>query len=161
MCGNRDHKKITCSFTTTKISKIPKNFKPTLKIHSNNISSSQSNLSKTMSNTDPPKPPKPVQLSLNEHTPQQGLLQMDNQKKEDSLKSAAGKSLKKLSKKQQYEMFGIREKDHKMKDALAYVILISYLLLWNYFFVTFRRRFLKKRLRDAFLERMLKILIWR
>ena len=54
---------------------------------------------------------------------------MDNQKKEDSLKSAAGKSLKKLSKKQQYEMFGIREKDHKMKDALAYVILISYLLL--------------------------------
>ena len=47
---------------------------------------------------------------------------MQKKKEKDSLKAAAGKSLKKLSKKQQYEMFGIREKDHKMKDALAYVL---------------------------------------
>ena len=117
-----------------------------------------------MSNTDPPKPPKPIQLSLNEHTPQQGLLQMQKKKEKDSLKAAAGKSLKKLSKKQQYEMFGIREKDHKMKDALAYVLLFeSSSLVLNFmkilrrigFRKTLTRRFLRERER----ERMLKILI--
>ena len=46
----------------------------------------------------------------------------DVKKKDESLRTATGKSLNKLSTKQQWEIFGIREKDHKMKQALKYVL---------------------------------------
>ena len=62
---------------------------------------------------------------------------------------AAGKSLKKLSKKQQYEMFGIRDRDHKMKEALKYVLSsISTLCPIK----NKKKRDIRKTLRDALRE---------
>jgi hypothetical protein len=40
---------------------------------------------------------------------------------EETLEAATGKTLNKLTLKQKYDLFGIREPDHKMKKALKYV----------------------------------------
>ena len=54
--------------------------------------------------------------------------------KTESLKDASGKSLKKLTRKQLYELHGIRDSDHKMKTALAYVTCIPSFLSKNHLF---------------------------
>ena len=55
----------------------------------------------------------------------------DVEKKDESLRTATGKSLNKLSTKQQWEIFGIREKDHKMKQALKYVSISQKKIFFN------------------------------